>query len=363
MAKFVRTIAGAALIGTGLFLEFVTIGASTPLTAFLISSGVGMVLSGIGTMLAKGPMAGTSTASRNAIAPWNVVYGRAKIGGALIYFGEFGDNDKYLDMVFVLACHQSKSVDALLFDSQRIQISTNAGPFNGVSGDSFTPVQQNIPISHISRANNVVTVVLLQDIPLLQAGDNVIVQNVSGDYTLNGKFPVEQIISQVYARAVGVALEDVLDATEELLSGCDCPQSCYRCIRHYRNNYIHASLDRHLALALLRHVRYSTNPSVSVPERTSASVGLREYLQLRGIQQESGVQADGVEVPMIIRAGGREVWVDFHHALINPEASPSNVALKARAAFKELVEVDVFTLAHDLPSAISRFRFQHGQCS
>ena len=127
-----------------------------------------------------------------------MVYGRAKIGGALIYFGEFGDNDKYLDMVFVLACHQCKSVDALLFDGQRIQISTNAGPFNGVSGDSFTPVQQNLPISHISRANNVVTVVLLQDIPLLQAGDNVIIQNISGDYTLNGTFPVEQIISQVY---------------------------------------------------------------------------------------------------------------------------------------------------------------------
>ena len=199
MAKFVSTIAGAALIGTGLFLEFVTIGASTPLTAFLISAGIGMVMSGIGTMLAKGPLAGTSTASRNPIAPWNVVYGRAKVGGALIYFGEFGDNDKYLDMVFVLACHQCKSVDALLFDGQRIQISTNAGPFNGVSGDSFTPVQQNLPISHISRANNVVTVVLLQDIPLLQAGDNVIIQNISGDYTLNGRFPVEQLISQVYA--------------------------------------------------------------------------------------------------------------------------------------------------------------------
>ena len=71
-----------------------------------------------------------------------------------------------------------------------------------------------------------------------------------------------------YARAVGLALEDVLDATDELLSACDCPQSCYRCIRHYRNNYIHSSLDRHLALALLRHVRHSTNPTVSLSERT-----------------------------------------------------------------------------------------------
>jgi hypothetical protein len=187
------------MVGAGLFLEFVTLGASTPLTVFLISAGIGMVISGIGTLLSKGPLAGTSTASRNPIAPWVVVYGRAKVAGTLVYFSEFGDNNKYLDMVFALACHPCQSFDALLFDGQRIQISTNKGSFNGVSGDSFSPVQQNLPISHISRANNVVTVVLLQDIPLLQAGDNVIIQNVSGDYTLNGRFPVEQIISQVYA--------------------------------------------------------------------------------------------------------------------------------------------------------------------
>ena len=53
-----------------------------------------------------------------------------------------------------------------------------------------------------------------------------------------------------YARAVGAALDEVLDAAETLLNECDCAQSCYRCIRHYRNNYIHGSLDRHLAVAL-----------------------------------------------------------------------------------------------------------------
>src|SRR5580658_10482767 len=148
MAKFVSTIAGVALVGAGLFLEFVTIGASTPLTAFLISAGIGMVMSGIGTLLSQGPLTGTSSASRNPVAPWNVVYGRAKVGGVLVYFGQFGDNNKYLDMVFVLACHVCKSVDSLLFDGQRIQMSTNdegAGTFVG-SGDSFTPLQQTLSI-------------------------------------------------------------------------------------------------------------------------------------------------------------------------------------------------------------------------
>src|ERR1700722_1383439 len=131
MAKFISTIAGAAMIGTGLFLEFVTFGASTPLTMFLISAGTGMVIFGIGTMLAKGPLSGISTATRNPIAPWNVIYGRAKVGGTLVYFGSFDDADKYLDLVIVLACHPCQSVDALLFDGRRIQI-------DPASGSSFT---------------------------------------------------------------------------------------------------------------------------------------------------------------------------------------------------------------------------------
>ena len=48
-------------------------------------------------------------------------------------------------------------------------------------------------------------------------------------------------------------------------AACDCPSSCYRCIRHYGNNWIHASLDRHLALALLRHLRTGELPSLDRP--------------------------------------------------------------------------------------------------
>jgi hypothetical protein len=190
MAKFVNLIAGSALIGAGLFLEFVTFGASTPLTAFLISAGIGMVITGIGTLLQKGPLAGTSTATRNPIAPWNVVYGRAKVGGTMVYFGYFGENEKYLDLVIVLACHPCRNVDALLFDGQRIQI-------DPASGSSFTPLEQTADIFHISRTNDVVTVVLHANIPLLEAGDDVIIQNITGDSTLNGRYPVLQVISQV----------------------------------------------------------------------------------------------------------------------------------------------------------------------
>ena len=193
MGKYMQLIEGAVALTAGILTG----------NPMLIIAGAGLVISGIGTLLSQGPLQGTSTATRNPIAPWNVVYGRAKVPGVMIYFGEFGDdgltgddNDNWLDLVFVLACHACESVDALLFDGQRIQLSSGGGTFNGAVGDSFTPVQQNIDVFHISRTDNVVTVVLHSNIPLLQAGDNVIIQNISGDYTLNGTYPVAQILSR-----------------------------------------------------------------------------------------------------------------------------------------------------------------------
>lgn len=188
MSKFIGIAIGAAEIATGALLEIFTFGASTPLTMFLISSGAGMLISGIGTLL-SGTVHGTSTGTRNPIAPWNVVYGRAKVGGTLVYFNEFGDNNKYLDMVFVLACHPSKSFDALLLDGQRIRLDSN--------GCSFTPTQQTVSIVSISRTNDVVTVQTASAITDLQTADSIQIKNVSGsldsDKTFNGIFPVTVI--------------------------------------------------------------------------------------------------------------------------------------------------------------------------
>lgn len=185
----IETIGGAALIAGGAFLEVVTFGASTPLTAFMIQAGAGLVLTGIGTMIAGSQVKGFATTTRNPIAPWEVVVGRSRVGGTLVYVAEFGDNNKYLDMVVVLAAHNSESIDEVLFDNQRLQI--------GKNNTSFTPVQQTIDIastSDITRVGDVVMVHLPRNIPLLSDGDYVVVQGVHPVATLlNGKFPVTVI--------------------------------------------------------------------------------------------------------------------------------------------------------------------------
>ena len=98
----------------------------------------------------------------------------------------------------------------------------------------------------------------------------------------------------------------------------------------------------------------ASSPTISKRNWTAGAAALRDYLQLRSVPVDMDVTVAGVDVPMIVRPHGREVWIDFHHALVDPDLAPSSVALQARTQFTEFVAVDVFTLAHDLPSAVAR---------
>jgi ATP-dependent helicase YprA (DUF1998 family)/Zn finger protein HypA/HybF involved in hydrogenase expression len=163
-----------------------------------------------------------------------------------------------------------------------------------------------------------------------------------------------------YARAVGNDLPEVLSATEALLSACDCPSSCYRCIRHYGNNWIHASLDRHLALSLLRHLRTGAVPGLEYSEKDHLLLGLREFLSLRGIPAESNKDLAGTKVPLVIRLPNSTVCVDVHHPLVNPLEDGSPVVAAARSNFLEVVSINAFDLQHDLPAAVARLKLPAG---
>jgi ATP-dependent helicase YprA (DUF1998 family) len=163
-----------------------------------------------------------------------------------------------------------------------------------------------------------------------------------------------------YARAVGNELSQVLDAAETLLGGCDCSSSCYRCIRHYGNHWIHASLDRRLALALLRHLRTGELPILTDEEKEHALVALRQLLDLRGIAFEQNVNIEGIRVPLIIQIFNSRVCIDIHHPLIDPIAQGSPVINAARSQFLEAVSLDAFELLHDLPAAVARLKLPSG---
>lgn len=182
----VDTILGGVMIAAGVVLEIATLGAATPLASLLVTAGVGLLITGVGTLIAgQQNQGGIVAASHNPVAPWQVVIGQQRVGGVVVFENAFGDSDKYLDLVIVVACHPSESVDRLLLDHQFVQI--------GLNNTSFTPLQQTVNIVTIVRLNNVVTVTLNADIPFLQDGDQVYMQNISADPTLNGKFQVASV--------------------------------------------------------------------------------------------------------------------------------------------------------------------------
>ena len=54
-----------------------------------------------------------------------------------------------------------------------------------------------------------------------------------------------------YAVSVADAIDELLSDMKELLSSCDCESACSKCLKHYRNQYVHGILDRFAALQLL----------------------------------------------------------------------------------------------------------------
>jgi hypothetical protein len=200
MSKFVPIIIGGLEIAGGIALDYFSGGTAGN---WLIAAGIGETIGGLGTLLNQ-PQGGLTTASRNPIAPWNIVYGRAKVGGTIVYINEHGDDDKYLDLIFVLAAHQCESVDALLFDNQRVLI--------GANGNSFTPTQQTVNISHIVRSNGVVTVTLSTSITDLEDGDLVQIKNVPGDESLNGKYYLAKVDDTTWTYISGGMDADVVSA-------------------------------------------------------------------------------------------------------------------------------------------------------
>ena len=54
-----------------------------------------------------------------------------------------------------------------------------------------------------------------------------------------------------YAVSVANIINDLLVEVKELLNSCDCGAACSKCLKHYRNQYVHGLLDRFAALQLL----------------------------------------------------------------------------------------------------------------
>lgn len=103
-----------------------------------------------------------------------------------------------------------------------------------------------------------------------------------------------------YAVSIESSIQKLLEKTRELLTGCTCDSACHKCLKHYRNQYIHGVLDRKAALHLLDWGETGTR-APAIPVR------MQQYLlqSLEQILQISGVHID---------VGQEPVWAERQHS-------------------------------------------------
>ena len=99
-------------------------------SATLAAGGIGAALLRIGGTLLisaaasalmpkpKVQMQARNVTVREPVMPRDLVYGRVRKGGVIVFLHSSGTDNKYLDLVVVLAAHQVKSIGAIYFESE-----------------------------------------------------------------------------------------------------------------------------------------------------------------------------------------------------------------------------------------------------
>ena len=111
---------GSAVIAAGGFAAFAAAGGSL-FAAFALGAGLSLVSRAlmpkpdIGTQ-----MGGQSVMTREAASSRKIIYGRARIGGNVVYLESTGDDNKYLWLVTAIAGHEIDAYEEVWFNDKKI---------------------------------------------------------------------------------------------------------------------------------------------------------------------------------------------------------------------------------------------------
>lgn len=108
-----------------------------------------------------------------------------------------------------------------------------------------------------------------------------------------------------YAVSIVNEIAELLSDMKELLRSCDCGTACSKCLKHYRNQYVHGMLDRVAGLQLLEWGVDGIKASPIKPETQISMI-----IPLVNILKQSGceIMVDG-EVTVIGRRSAKKVVI------------------------------------------------------
>ena len=103
-----------------------------------------------------------------------------------------------------------------------------------------------------------------------------------------------------YAVSVAEEITILLDRIKVLLSNCDCFGACHKCLKHYRNQYVHGMLDRFAALQLLE---WGLNGVIA--KEIPIPIQKNYIFPIESILRESGCSISFTDRDILINAFGK----------------------------------------------------------
>ena len=137
LAGIAAAAGAAAAAGTGLF--FATLFSVTGFTAFAVGAGLSLISRALAPKLnLSAQMGGRSVMTREAAHSRKIVYGRARIGGNVVYLESTGTDKKYLWLVTAIAGHEIDAYEQLWFNDEKIWENGNFTSAWATTGNSST---------------------------------------------------------------------------------------------------------------------------------------------------------------------------------------------------------------------------------
>ena len=153
----------------------------------------------------------------------------------------------------------------------------------------------------------------------------------------------------------------IFEETLQRLESCpaDCDQSCYRCLRSFRNRFEHQLLDRKVGASLLRYILDGTLPTLDQTRLDLAARRLLSDLAGRDIEgveffYNEPTQIDGigtVQAPILARRENRE-WIFYVHSPLTRDLAPTKALADAKEYGGVPVQpIDDMVISRNLPFA------------
>ncbi|MGP3955614.1 DEAD/DEAH box helicase [Nonomuraea sp. 3N208] len=151
--------------------------------------------------------------------------------------------------------------------------------------------------------------------------------------------------------------ERALERLEDCPANCD--ESCYRCLRSFRNRFEHNLLDRRVGASLLRYLIHGTLPALDKERLERSADRLFEDLigrRIAGIRFERGaaieIEGIGSVTAPILATQDSQQWIFGVHGPLTPGAAPTDELREAKEFGSVPVSlIDDVVISRNLPFA------------